>query len=127
MENFSSVEEIRQKLEEIAKKHGLKLRDIDVTDVTLKARLIFGESSYIQVYFNIKKNKFLLALIQNNQRVYGFDRLDENCHEHPLDNPKSHREVPCSEMNLEKFIFRITKFLEGNNHDRGVRNRNSPG
>ena len=127
MENFSSAEEIRQKLEEIAKKHGLKLRDIDATDVTLKARLIFGKSSYIQVYFNIKKNKFLLALIQNNQRIYGFDRLDENCHEHPFGNPKVHREVPCSEMDIEKFISKVKKFFKGNSHDRGIGNRNYSG
>jgi hypothetical protein len=127
VENFSSTEEIRQKLEEIAKKYGLKLQDIDATDVTPKARLTSGKSSYVQVYFNIRKNKFLLALIQNNQRIYGFDRLDENCHEHPFDNPKVHREVPCSEMDIEKIFFKVKKLLKGNSHGRGIGNRNHPG
>ncbi|GEM_PF-931168 len=112
MESFSSIEEIKGTLYKLGKKYNLKIKNLDYTDITLKARLTVNKETYIQVYFNMQKDKFLLALIQNNKRIYGFDKLENDCHEHPFENPEEHINTPCGEMSIEKFILKIKHYLQ---------------
>ncbi len=106
MENFTSITEVSQKVKELSKKFDLYITYSDYTDVTHKARINFRnyDRAYIQIYFNVKKDKFLLVLVKDKERIFGFDKLDNQCHEHPLDDQTSHKQTPCKGMDLEKFI-----------------------
>jgi len=116
VENFSSITEIILLLNELEQKFGFVIDALDFTGVTFKARLVIEKDVFIQVYFNIKREKFLLALIQDDRRVYGFDKLGEKCHEHPQKEPEKHVEKPCSEMTLEKFIFKAIQIVKEQSH-----------
>jgi len=116
MEEFSSIGQVVRKVMVLSQKYGLRISHQDTTLYTFKARLYINEDSYVQIYYNVRKNKFLLALVKNNNRVYGFDKLDEDCHEHPPENPREHLNRPCPEMNLEKFISKAIKLVKEQSH-----------
>ena len=103
MENFSSITEIILLLNELEQKFGFVIDALDFTGVTFKARFVIEKDVFIQVYFNIK-------------RVYGFDKLGEKCHEHPQKELEKHVEKPCSEMTLEKFIFKAIQIVKEQSH-----------
>jgi len=67
----------------IVKRYGLRIINIDVTDVTLMARIEIVSAMYIEIYQNIKKDKLNMALILGNDRVYGVDDEGGIFHEHP--------------------------------------------
>jgi len=57
----------------IADRYGLKILNIDTTDVTLMARIEILPNISIQLYQNARKDKLNMALILGNDRVYGVD------------------------------------------------------
>jgi len=116
MENFVSPEQVAERVMEIARRFNLKVSSQDTTLHTYKARVEISRESFVQIYYNTRKNKFLLALVKHNKRLFGFDKLDEKCHEHPEKEPEKHIEKPCSEMNLEKFILKAIKLVKEQSH-----------
>jgi hypothetical protein len=94
----------------IADRYGLKIVNIDTTDVTLMARIEIIPTTYMQIYRNLKKDKLNMALILGNDRVYGVDGEGGLYHEHPAEDPTFH--VPMKErLEIEEFVVRCLNIL----------------
>lgn len=107
--------DIVQDIFNIVERYGLKIINIDATNVTLMARIEIFPVIYVQIYRNIKKNKLNMALIIGNERIYGVDDEGGFFHEHPAQAPTSH--TPIEErLDIEKFIVRCLNILE----ERGI-------
>lgn len=95
----------------IAERYGLKIVNIDTTDVTIMARIEIFPTIYMQIYRNLKKDKLNMALILGNDRVYGVDGEGGIYHKHPAEDPTSH--VPIKErLEIEEFVVRCLNILK---------------
>lgn len=104
-----------QDLFNIAAGYGLRIANIDTTDVTLVARIEVLPTTYIQIYRNLPKDKLNMALILGNDRVYGVDGEGGLYHEHPAEDPTLH--VPIKgRLEIEEFVVRCLDILT----DRGL-------
>jgi len=99
----------------IADRYGLKILNIDTTDLTLMARIEILPNISIQLYQNIRKDKLNMALILGNDRVYGVDGEGGFYHEHPAEDPTTH--IATEErFEIEEFVVRSLNILK----DRGI-------
>jgi hypothetical protein len=57
------VEKVDQAIRDIIDRYGLKLLDLDHTDITLIARIGFSREVFVQVYANETKEKLNMALV----------------------------------------------------------------
>ncbi len=95
----------------IADRYGLKIINVDTTDVTLMVRMEILPTIYMQIYRNLKKDKLNMALILGNDRVYGVDGEGGIYHEHPAEDPTLH--VPTKErLEIEEFVVRCLNILK---------------
>lgn len=104
------VEKVAQAINDIIDKYGLKLLDIDHTDITLIARIGFSREIFIQIYANEIKEKLNMALVVVGDRVYGIDKEGGFYHEHPFENPLLHIEVKPVE--IENFVIESFEILK---------------
>ena len=99
----------------IADRYGLKILNIDTTDVTLMVRIEILPNISIQLYQNTSKDKLNMALILGNDRVYGVDGEGGFYHEHPAEDPITH--TPIKErFEIEEFVVKCLNILK----DRGI-------
>ena len=95
----------------VAERYGLKIVNIDTTDITVMARIEIFPAIYMQIYRNLKKDKLNMALILGNDRVYGVDDEGGIYHEHPAEDPTFH--VPIKErLEIEEFVVRCLNILK---------------
>jgi len=99
----------------IADRYGLKILNIDTTDVTLMARIEILPNISIQLYRNTRKDKLNMALILGNDRVYGVDGEGGLYHEHPAEDPTTHIFIK-KRFEIEEFVVRCLNILK----DRGI-------
>lgn len=99
----------------IAGRYGLKVISIDATDVTLMVIIEIISPVYVQIYQNIKKHKLNMALVLKNNRIYGLDAEGGLFHEHPAEDPTSHKPIK-ERLNIEAFVVRCLNILK----DKGV-------
>jgi hypothetical protein len=105
-----NIGDISARLIDICAKYELDVSYIDITDITLVARIkIFGEI-FIQIYANTRKNKLNMALVLSGQRIYGIDNEGGFYHEHPVDNPDSH--LPSVRIELQEFFEQCLGILK---------------
>jgi hypothetical protein len=97
--------------ENIAARYGLKISELDATDVTLMVRMEIVPTIFIQVYRNVRKNKLSMALVLGNNRIYGVDGEGGILHEHPMHDPSAHLPMD-NPLALEEFILKSLKFLQ---------------
>lgn len=88
------------------KKHFIeyKFEFLLKTPKSLKSNIYLDENLYIAVRYNARNERIDFALIQNNQRIFGYDNLKE-CHYHPYENPSKHS--PCDKPSIDKIISDI--------------------
>jgi len=95
----------------IADTYGLKIINMDTTDVTLMVRMEILPTIYMQIYRNLKKDKLNMALILGNDRVYGVDGEGGIYHEHPAEDPALH--VATKErLQIDEFVVRCLNILK---------------
>ena len=114
--SFITTEQIKKEVNLEARKRMLSILDEEIYPDIYSVRIGISKDCFAQLYFNIEKKKFLMAVIKSKTRIYGFDRLDEDCHEHPVENPEKHVKKPCNEMDLAKFLDRATNLCRGEGH-----------
>jgi len=68
----------------------LRLDVLELTPSLVKARLIISPDIFVQIYRNDRYDSTNLALIQNEKRIYGRDRLGNSWHRHTVQNPDDH-------------------------------------
>ena len=96
---------------DVAEKYGLRILNIDATDVTLMARLEILPTINIQIYQNLRKEKLNLALIFGNTRIYGIDKEGRFYHQHPVEDPESHVIVEEG-LKVEDFVVECLNILK---------------
>ena len=77
-------------------------------DLTLEARIKISENIFVEVYYHSLTDKKSFALINENQRIMGYDNY-KYWHIHPRDNVASH--IPCQEPSIEKVFEEIKKII----------------
>ncbi len=114
--SFITTEQIKKEVNLEIKTRMLTILDEEINPDIYSVRVKISENCSIQPYFNTEKKKFLMAVIKGKARIYGFGRLDEDCHEHPVENPEKHIKKPCNEINLAKFLDRAINLCRGEGH-----------
>ena len=115
---FSSTNEIIQRIQMLADEYrwliSYKVEQKSVS--ILKAKIIFSEEMFIQVYVNIRKPKISYNLILNGSRLYGRDFTKGEWHLHPYGEEHVHddSEEGRKEAALETFFFEVLQILEEN-------------
>lgn len=113
---FPSTEDAILQIDEICKEYQFIISyEIEEKTVSiLKAKMIFNENLFIQVYLNIRKPKISFSLIMNDIRLYGRDFLWGEWHRHPFDFPDSHDKSVegTKEVPLKGFFLEVLHIIE---------------
>jgi hypothetical protein len=113
---FSSTDEIVQRLQKLYIDYqwliSYKIEQKSVS--VLKAKIIFSEEMFIQIYINIRKPKISYNLILNGSRLYGRDFTKGEWHLHPYGKEQVHDDSMegRKEVSLETFFFEVLQILE---------------
>ena len=111
-----TIGELVKEIETIAGKFEFirNVVKIDVTDFSVKYRLMIAEDFNVQVYINLRKGTTGLALIFHGQRLYGRDSEEWKWRRHPFEDPDSHdfSAEGCQEVRLEEFLQEVRDILE---------------
>lgn len=99
--------EIRTSFKKHFKEH--KIEVLMKTPKSIKANIHLKEDLFIALRFNARNGRMDFALIQNNQRIFGYDNLKE-WHYHPYGNPSEH--IPCDKPTVDKIVFGIKEICE---------------
>lgn len=80
---------------------------------TIKMRLYVTEECFIQIYYNIQKNRTNYVVILGGKRIYGRDCYKGVWHRHPEENPEGHDFSPegSIKVKLEEFLFETQEIL----------------
>ncbi len=115
---FSSINEIIQNIRMLAEEYRWLISyQVEQKSVSiLKAKIIFNDELFIQIYVNIRKPKISYSLILNGSRLYGRDLIKGEWHLHPYEQEQIHNdsEEGRKEVNIEKFFFEVLQILEEN-------------
>jgi hypothetical protein len=79
------------------------------TPKSLKARIHLSEEYFIAVRYNVRNGRIDVALIKNDQRIFGYDNLKE-WHRHPYEEPSKH--VPCRPPSIHTIISDTRKIYD---------------
>jgi hypothetical protein len=89
------------------------VRVIERTESAASLRLYIRSDLFIQAFAGELSDSLYFALIGDNQRIFGIDRIDEKWHLHPYKS--THEHIPLSEplepKPLLKFLSRVEKLL----------------
>lgn len=116
---IEEIEDVLIVLEEITRSNSyLKLVILDKTSSILKARVLFTEDIYVQIYINSRKPKNSYTLIMNDNRIFGKDYVWGEWHTHPFGSPEFHddteegkKPVTAKEF-IEQAVFILSEKLE---------------
>lgn len=83
------------------------------TICTIKMRLYATEGCFIQIYYNIQKNRTNYVVILGGKRIYGRDCYKGVWHRHPEENPEGHdfSSEGSRKVTLEEFLFETQEIL----------------
>ncbi|MCE5195363.1 MAG: hypothetical protein LLF28_07965 [Nitrospiraceae bacterium] len=104
------IEKIIHDIKDITDRYGLKLLEIDHTDITLIARIGFSSEIFMQIYANERKEKLNIALVVAGERIYGIDKEGGFYHEHPFKNPLLH--IKAKPIGIENFVIESLEILK---------------
>jgi len=104
--NFHSVQNFIEVVESALHKAGLsfRLQIILHSPQSFKANYHLENNIFLAVRYNARNGRMDFALIQNQQRIFGYDNL-KNWHYHPSENPNEH--VFCSEPTIEQIVTEV--------------------
>jgi hypothetical protein len=115
---FSSTDEIVQRIQKLYLdyqwliSYKVERKSISI----LKAKIIFNEEMFIQVYVNIRNPKISYNFILNGSRLYGRDFTKGEWHQHPYGQEQVHDDSAegKKEVSLETFFLEVLQILEEN-------------
>lgn len=109
--NIPSVNAFLSEVETSLKKHftDYNIEFLLKTPKSLKANIHLRENLFIALRYNSRNERIDIALIQGNQRIFGYDNLKQ-WHYHPLENPDKH--MPCDKPSVDKIFSDIRKIYQ---------------
>lgn len=108
--NELSVKEFQKEVESALKTNALpfRIQIIIQSPRSFKANFHLYDDVFIAVRYNTRNARMDFALIQNQERIFGFDNLKE-WHYHPFENPEQH--ILCEQPAIEQIIAQIKSVL----------------
>jgi len=90
-----------------------QITELEQTDDALRTRLGIRAGLFVQVFFSETTGRFSLALIQEGQRLYGWDREHGQWHCHPYQAPSRHEPMleGVSSRPLFQFLAEVERIL----------------
>ena len=88
---------------------GYRIEYLIKTLQSLKANIYLEESYFIAVRYNARNGRVDIALICDNQRIFGYDNL-KVWHLHPYEDPSRHD--PCEPPPMDKILSDTKKYYE---------------
>ncbi|MCS4142570.1 hypothetical protein [Salinibacter ruber] len=81
-------------LEALADRHSVRSVDLETEAIVVRGRVLLKQDRFLQVYFNEETGTTAIALIEDEQRIWGVDYDDlRGWHVHPVDDPDKHRDI----------------------------------
>ncbi|MCI0515345.1 hypothetical protein L0128_19190 [candidate division KSB1 bacterium] len=86
---------------------------LDETDAAIKIRCKIDESTFIQIYRNLKTGTISYLLVSNLVRIYGRDCCTGFWHRHPFSAPNGHdfSSAGVKPVTLAEFLLEVEEFL----------------
>ena len=79
-------------LDALADRPFVRSVDLETEVIILRGRVLLEQDRFLQVYFNEETGTTAMALIEDEQRIWGVDYDDlRGWHVHPVDDPDQHR------------------------------------
>jgi hypothetical protein len=73
--------------------------DIRTEAFTLKGRVHFKKTGFLEIYFNEQTQTVAVAWIEGERRKWGIDRDNfRGWHRHPLENAENHEAIPAKSI-----------------------------
>ena len=79
------------------------------TTRSLKARVYLEKNYFIDIRHNSRNDRIDVALIKDNQRIFGYDNL-KRWHYHPYKNPSEH--IHCDPPSIDKIMSDTKKYYK---------------
>lgn len=81
-------------LDALADRPFVRSVDLETEVIILRGRVLLEQDRFLQVYFNEETGTTAMALIEDEQRIWGVDYDDlRGWHVHPVDDPDQHRDI----------------------------------
>ncbi|MEQ8188008.1 MAG: hypothetical protein ABRQ39_08565 [Candidatus Eremiobacterota bacterium] len=81
---------------------------VEKRNIILEFRIDISQNTFIEIYYNSFTGKKSYALINNCQRIFGYDNY-KYWHVHPCSDPSEH--IPCSEPSSEEVLCNMRDIL----------------
>lgn len=112
---MNSAADLRLEAQEALKKVWFvqTVQETERTDVTLSLRLLISPTLFVHVFAGDETGALYFALILNNQRVFGIDRVGGKWHVHPYKTPEEHVSLAegLGPKPLLKFLASVEELL----------------
>ncbi|MBI5652645.1 MAG: hypothetical protein HZC40_19705 [Chloroflexi bacterium] len=84
------------------------------TTNTLSLRLIIRPALFVHVFLSERSGALYFALVKNDERIFGIDRVNGKWHLHPNKSPKVHQDLVegLEPKPLLKFLARVEELLQ---------------
>ncbi len=107
------MEKFLADLKKSLNKHFTRYRTeyLILTMFSLKVNIHLEKNYFISIRYNTRNSRLDVALISNNQRIFGYDNL-KRWHCHPYEAPSTH--VPCDPPSMDKILADTKKIYEIN-------------
>ena len=83
-----------------------KLETQEINQFRLKIRITLSSTSFIDIFYGVRKTRIDFALIKEGKRTFGIDNLS-GWHRHPLNKPDCHEFI--KEMSLQEIFSQLAK------------------
>jgi hypothetical protein len=83
------------------------------TTNTLSLRLIIRPALFVHAFLSERSGALYFALVQNDERIFGIDRVKGKWHLHPNKSPETHQDFAegLEPKPLLKFLARVEELL----------------
>ncbi len=83
------------------------------TDTTITVHFPIRSGLFVQGFLSERSGRLSLALVSSRERVYGWDRRDDEWHLHPYDDVTRHEPLKedVSMYTLLRFMARVEEIL----------------
>lgn len=105
------VEEFYGQLQSALQKHlsAFELKVNEINPLRLKVRIILSQSTFIDVFYGVRKGRVDFTLIHEGERIFGVDNLNY-WHCHPFGKERNHFKI--EPMSIENIVLEIKKNIE---------------
>ena len=88
-----------------------KLETQEINRFRLKMRITLSSTSFIDIFYGVRKTRIDFALVKEGKRIFGIDNLS-GWHRHPLNEADCHEFI--KEMSFQEICSQLAKIVQQN-------------